>query len=267
MRTVLKWIGRVVLVFLAGAVVAVLWAFLTSNAQANKEYDVETAELSIPTDAESIAEGKRLVAIRACGDCHGADMGGMLLVEDPALGAFYGTNISGGEGSPVAGYTPREWDLAIRHGVGPDNKPLVFMPSTDYYRISDEDLAMMIAYLESVPEVDQSWPEQKVGPMARALVAAGQLPFSADLIDHSVAPPESVTKEVSAEYGEYLATTCTGCHLPNFSGGETFPGAPPETPPSANLTPAGHLGSWTQEDFIRTMRTGVTPEGHELNPE
>ena len=265
MNKVLKWIGAVILVFAAGAVVAVLWAFLTSNARANETYEIETAELTIPRDAESIAEGQRLAAIRACNECHGSDYGGDLLIDDPALGTIYSPNItSGGE---TADYTPREWDLAIRHGVGPDNKPLFVMPSNDYYRISDEDLVMMIAFLESLPPVSDTMPESRLGPMGRALVASGQIPFSASLIDHSVAPPQSVAREVSAEYGEYLATTCTGCHGVDFAGGDVLPGSSPDEPAPANLTPSGHPGNWTQEDFIRTLRTGVTPEGKELNPE
>ncbi len=32
------------------------------------------------------------------------------------------------------------------------------------------------------------------------------------------------------------------------------------------MTPAGNLGSWSQQDFIETMRTGETPEGKVLDP-
>jgi hypothetical protein len=31
-----------------------------------------------------------------------------------------------------------------------------------------------------------------------------------------------------------------------------------------NLTPGGELSSWSEEEFIRTLRTGVTPTGHKL---
>jgi hypothetical protein len=34
-----------------------------------------------------------------------------------------------------------------------------------------------------------------------------------------------------------------------------------------NLTPGGELGLWTEEEFIYTLRTGVTPHGHDLNPD
>ena len=32
-----------------------------------------------------------------------------------------------------------------------------------------------------------------------------------------------------------------------------------------NLTRGGEMDGWSEEDFIATMRTGVTPSGHQLN--
>jgi hypothetical protein len=34
-----------------------------------------------------------------------------------------------------------------------------------------------------------------------------------------------------------------------------------------SLTPAGNLADWSEADFIRTLRTGITPNGRELDPE
>jgi hypothetical protein len=44
-------------------------------------------------------------------------------------------------------------------------------------------------------------------------------------------------------------------------------GPPGEEVPSPNLTPGGPLASWREEDFIKTMRNGVTPGGRELSEE
>jgi hypothetical protein len=41
----------------------------------------------------------------------------------------------------------------------------------------------------------------------------------------------------------------------------------PDSPPAPNLTPDGRLGNWTEEAFITTIRTGVTPDGRQLNSE
>jgi hypothetical protein len=48
--------------------------------------------------------------------------------------------------------------------------------------------------------------------------------------------------------------------------GGPFPD-PTITKISPNLTPGGEPGFWTEAEFINTIRTGVTPSGHELDPE
>lgn len=39
------------------------------------------------------------------------------------------------------------------------------------------------------------------------------------------------------------------------------------TIPTPNLTPGGELAAWSEEDFFKTMRTGITPSGHQLDVE
>ena len=87
------------------------------------------------------------------------------------------------------------------------------------------------------------------------------------MIDHANVKPAVVTPAVTVDYGRYIAVGCTGCHGDNFSGGKIKIG-PPDWPPAANLTPHadGRLAKWTEEDFIRALRTAKRPDGTELNP-
>lgn len=89
-------------------------------------------------------------------------------------------------------------------------------------------------------------------------------------------PVETVSHEVhvtdpdmsaTVEYGEYLVNTndCRICHGPELNGGP-FPD-PTITKISPNLTPGGELGFWSEEDFVNVIQTGVTPSGHQLDPE
>jgi len=55
---------------------------------------------------------------------------------------------------------------------------------------------------------------------------------------------------------------CTGCHGPELVGG---PSHEPGAPPAANLTPAG-IGTWTEADFFKALRSGVRPDGTAINP-
>jgi hypothetical protein len=61
------------------------------------------------------------------------------------------------------------------------------------------------------------------------------------------------------EYGRYCLIL-PGLPWRDLAGSQE-PGA------GLNLTPAGDLKNWTESDFIRALRTGVTPEGKNLNPE
>jgi mono/diheme cytochrome c family protein len=219
--------------------------------------------VALPDDEESIAEGQRQAAIRACTECHGPDLTGGVFIDDPALGTIYTSNLT--PGGVVADYTIEDWDRAVRHGLDQTGRPLLVMPSLDYVRISDEDLGRMVAYMESLPPSDAAWPESRLGPLGYVLIASGQLPFAAQEIDHSLVQPASVPVAVSAAYGEYLAQTCIGCHGSDFAGGPV-PGSGPGDVPAANLTAGGNLGSWSEADFVAAMRTGTTPEGKALDP-
>jgi mono/diheme cytochrome c family protein len=92
----------------------------------------------------------------------------------------------------------------------------------------------------------------------------GKLPVeSVSHATHVSAPPVGVTKE----YGEYMVNTndCRVCHGPNLNGGK-YPD-PTIQKISPNLTPGGELGGWTEEQFITTIRSGVTPAGDHLDPD
>ena len=267
MRKVFKWLviglagvaGIVVLLALAG--------YFISEQRINKTYAIPDESLALPTDAAGVAEGQRLVSVRGCTDCHSADLGGKMLIDDPMLGSIPSANLTPGQGSATAAYTVADWERAIRHGVGPGGRGLLIMPSYEFSGLSDEQVAQMIAYLQTAPPVDRVAAEPVLKPMVRVLFLADQLPLMpAEKVDQEMAHVISVPAEASAAYGAYLSTTCTGCHQSNLAGG-VVPGSAPGAPLSANLTPAGHLGNWTLDDFRSTLRNGVTPEGKLLDPQ
>ena len=53
-------------------------------------------------------------------------------------------------GSVVVGYKPEDWVRSIRHGVNPQGRALMVMPSEDYNRLTDDDLASLVAYLRHI---------------------------------------------------------------------------------------------------------------------
>jgi mono/diheme cytochrome c family protein len=264
----MKWIGRGaggLVVILALALAAV---YGVSEARMRKTYDVKVQPVAVPAGADAVRDGARLAVVRGCTDCHGPDMGGKMVIDDAPMARLAGTNLTRGRNGVAAAYTDGDWVRAIRHGVARDGRPLLFMPSHEFNPIGDADLGAMIAYLKQLPPVDSDLPENRVGPLGRALYLAGQVPLlPAERIDHDAPRGATPAPGATAEYGAYLATGCTGCHGPGFSGGK-IPGTPPDWIPAANLTPHAEtgLGRWTERDFVRAMREGKRPDGSDIDP-
>jgi mono/diheme cytochrome c family protein len=241
-----------------------------SEYRLRRTYEVRASALSIAADSASVARGAHVVAIRGCADCHGADLGGTVMMDEPPFGRFVSTNLTRGRGGVAETYMAEDWDRAVRHGVAPGGRALLLMPSHEYAVMSDEDVAAVAAYLQSLPPVDrtprQDLPPSRVGPVGRALYLAGQVPLvPAELVDHTSQSADAPPVGPTARYGAYLATSCTGCHGPALAGGP-MPGGGPV---AANLTPdpSTGLGRWSAGDFRRALREGVRPDGGRLAPE
>lgn len=238
-----------------------------SSSHLHRTYSVTVAPIAVPNSAEMIERGRHVVATRACADCHGQDFGGAKVIDDPAAGLLWGANITRGQGGLPADYSDLDYVRAIRHGIARDGRPLMLMPSAEYTHLSDEDLGAVIAYLKTLPAVDRPRGPVKPGPVIRALMALGKIKLSAEEIDHQATHLASISPSITPTYGKYLASSCTGCHGGNMSGGK-IAGAPPDWPAAANLTPdpSGRVGQWTEEQFINVLRTKQRPDGSTLSP-
>ena len=262
----IKWIG-IGLGGLVGLLALTLAAmFVVVQLKINRTITGVGDPIAISADAATIAEGRRLVVARGCVDCHGDNLGGTVFIDDPMVGRVAASNLTGGAGGVGGRYTADDLERAIRHGVGADGRPLLIMPSHEYYPMSDADAGAIIAYLQGGLEpVDNQLPESRLGPLGVVLGTLGAIELTpASLIDES-AGRESPAPGATIAYGRYLAVGCTGCHGGTLAGGVS---PVPGMPPSANLTPdaASGIGAWSEADFIRAMREGVRPDGSAIDP-
>lgn len=226
---------------------------------------VSDSELAAIATERAVARGKHLASsFYACAECHGADFGGGVMVDDPAMGRLLGPNLTSGTGSRTLAYTAADWDRMVRHGVKPDGTGSP-MPSRDFFVMSDRELSDLVSYIRSVPPVDKTVPAVSMGPVMKLLVATGGMSVSAQVhptnhvITHAALPPAEVPDAV---FGRHLAQTCIGCHGAEFAGGKIVEG-PPDWPPAANLTPTG-LAGWTYDDFRRALVEGRSKDGRAL---
>lgn len=249
---------------------ALLTVYVWSSVRLNEKYEVELRPIDMPVDAGAVERGKRIaVGVAKCVDCHGANMAGSVIVDDPALGRFAGPNLTAGKGGLLNEYTNDELARAIRYGLRKDGTPARFMPAGEFVYLADSDTADLIAYLRSLPPVDNTPPTTSVGPLGRILFVTGNLPMLAAVegIDLTMRQEKTVQRGPTEEYGRYLIATggCTGCHGMELKGGPV-PGVPPSFPPATNIRQSGTVSGWTEADFIQSMRIGIRPSGVEIHP-
>lgn len=188
---------------LAGLAV-IAWIYFTSEAHLRSFKAPPPFSLSIPTDSAALARGDHLVRTRGCRGCHGDDLGGELM---------WGTALA----PDLVAYAQQEsaatFEAALRHGIGRDGRAMYSMPSFNFMRLRDEDVADIIAYLRSLKSANRELPTAKLPWQLRLDLALGNdaaIPAFLDLV-----PPlrRADDPDPAIARGEYIAmTTCNECH-------------------------------------------------------
>jgi len=262
MKKLLKWIGVVAAVLAVVGIGLVLAASLLFERKRERVIKLDVKTISVVADAAALERGKYLFMSRGCGDCHAANGTGRAFINEPG-GGFYARSPNISPAGVVAAYTELDWVRAIRHGVKPDGRPLFIMPSEDYNRFTDRDVAAVIAYARSLPATSGGGAEFRVPLPVKALYAVGVVKDSAEKIDHSLPPASPVPEGVTPEHGKYVANLCIGCHGDGLSGGK-IPGGPPDWPAASNLTPGPGTVLTVYdsvEKFKAMFRSGKRPDG------
>lgn len=261
-KKIFKWIGIALGVLIVIVLAVYAKAYFSVQNRLNKKYEVARESFELQSDSSILVMGERYTQI--CKDCHGSDFGGKVWIDDPLLGRLVTANLTRGKGGLPADYSVEDWLLALRHGLKKDMTPLIVMPAQETNPRSQEDLNAIIAFLSQVPAVDNDLPKSKLRPLGYFLTDIDKLSLMpAEKIDHAQPMTRSVKREVSVEFGKYLAVTCEGCHRSNMKGG---PPLAPGYPYIVDISSTGNVGKWTEDQFVNTIRTGNTPEGKQLDP-
>ena len=242
MKKILKWTGIVLGGLIGLTLLTGLALYPSGKEKLTRSYpNISVESVNIPTDNDSITHGEHIAIVWGCTTCHGADLSGMLLTNDPILGTIPASNLTAGKGGIGNSYTDTDWVRAIRHGIKPNSQVEIFM--NDYSILSDQDLGDLIAYLKQIQPVNSELRALHLGPVAPLAPAIGFLTPPAELINHSEQRPADPVAGATIEYGRYMFTICSECHGNNL---------------------ANNLEGWTQGDFIQVVRTGVLPNGRQL---
>ncbi len=258
------WVKRIGLglgLLLVLGVAVLLFASMLGDRKRQRSVDVTVPGVAWATDAQGIARGHYLYRSRGCADCHGQDGGGREFINDGKGMRVRGPNIT--QGSPVARYTAQDWERIIRHGVRADGRAALVMPSEDYNRLTNADLAALVGYVRTLESRSGGEVVMELPLPVKVLYGLGVIRDASEKIDHSLTPAQPVAAAVNAQHGAYVANMCIGCHGPGLSGG-TIPGGPPDWPPAANLTPGPGSAMVRYPDantFVTMLRAGKRPDG------
>jgi mono/diheme cytochrome c family protein len=266
MKKILKWIGTVLGGLIALVLLIALILYTKSRLEFSRKYDVQVETVAVPADAAAIDHGQHLAAT-LCMECHAKDLGGTPNWFDGGpIGGANTPNLTSGKGGLGSQLTDKDLVRVLWHGVKPDGTSVFIMPAQDFYHMSDKDLGDLIAYIRSIPPVDQvaDSPQLHFTILGNVMYGAGMFgnllrAGEVDQVNRPVVPEPGL----SVEYGQYLVNIngCHDCHGAQLAGGK--PGDP-SSPLAPNLTPGGELRAWSETDFIKTLRTGVTPSGTNL---
>lgn len=158
---------------------------------------------------------------------------------------------------------------AIREGVGHDGRALSLpMYWRSFRDLSDEDLASVIVYLRSLPPVRNLLPRRSLPPERVADLAKQPMPLTEPVPSPDLSDPIA--------RGRYLVRIgdCAGCHtawysepMPGVFGGGNEVGRGDDEVYSSNITPdVSGIGGWSEEQFIRTIRSGKGGTLHPIMP-
>jgi mono/diheme cytochrome c family protein len=229
-----------------------------------------------------VARGEYIVRSQAvCGHCHAAQpqnpdgpLSGGFEFKNWRLGTVRAANLTPDVETGIGAWTDAEIVRAIRNGEDRYGELLApVMPYEWFHEMSDRDALAVARYLKSQPAVRNQVHNNTnlVYALAEAIILK---PKTDDQRVHNV------RRAPTAEYGSYLANhvaMCADCHTPRyglqdspdrdrlFAGNASPPKGFPAKP--ANITPdsATGIGRWSEQDFLRTLHTGVDPEGDSLS--
>ncbi len=135
-------------------------------------------------DPALVERGAYLAQIMDCDGCHTPGVmsgqpdfsrrlaGGTVGFRVGDLGVFWPPNLTSDPATGLGAWSAEEITAALRTGLRPDGRELApIMPWRSYSALTEQDMAALVAYLQSLPAVEHQVPEP------HAVGAAAPLPY------------------------------------------------------------------------------------------
>ncbi len=170
------------------------------------------------------------------------------------------SNITPDKVTGIGNWTDGEIFRAITSGVRPDGSFLApMMPYPMFAKMDKEDLYSIIAYIKTLPAINNKVPEKKLKFPVSVIFRT----IPSDVKEFGKRP--DVSDKV--KLGEYYGAACKFCHSPTdkgdfipgkeFSGGVEFPMPDGTIIRSSNITPDKEtgIGTMSKEIFLAKFRS------------
>jgi mono/diheme cytochrome c family protein len=251
MATVWRWTGYAVICVLLIVTIGATAVWLISWNKLNAQVPAKPEHLVRPTAAE-LADGPRQLRVLACMECHGEGLRGGLVIDDPNLARLYAPNLT----LVAAKATDEQLARAIRQGISVDGRSLTLMPSSQYARLGDSEVAALIEAIRSLPRGGTQVPPPRVGPLGAIALATGQF-YTAPQLVRSDARDLPMDLGPQFERGRKLVmVNCAECHGPALEGTELEPGL--------RAPDLAIAAGYDLSQFIHFMRTGIASGNRHL---
>jgi mono/diheme cytochrome c family protein len=249
-----------------------------SPAPANSA-NTQSPDMANQANAALIARGKYLANAGDCIACHTAPgtkpLSGGLAMATP-YGTLYSPNITPDKRYGIGNWTEPDFWRAMHNGISPGNTLLYpVFPYVNFTYVSRPDVDAIFAYLRTIEPVAQP---NKPNQMAFPFNYRATLVFWRALFfrPHTFIP--NPDKSTEWNRGAYLVKGlghCSMCHTSFNALGATTASAsfaggliPAEHwyAPALNASKQLGLGSWTNADIVKLLKTGVSRHGAVYGP-
>lgn len=236
-------------------------------------------EIKVSATPDRLARGQYLFEVVAdCSGCHserdfsrfsgpvvpGRNGSGSVFPKELGFpGEITAPNLTPDLETGLGKWTDGEKIRAIREGISRDGRALFpFMPYTAYRNMSDEDVASVVAYMNSLAPIKNALPQTKLNFPVNLLIKSTPEPVTSPVTEPDRSNPE--------KYGEYLVNLggCQDCHtqkvkgesIPelSYAGGFEFVIGKLSVQ-SANITPEVEtgIGSWSEQRFVDKFKAAA----------
>lgn len=194
------------------------------------------------------ARGSYVAQWAGCSGCHAPDGSGQVITEIPYTARLVAPNLT----EVRERYGDGDLQRLLRTGAKRDGQLALIMPSKAFQRLTDDEVADIIAWLRALPAIHNELPTTWIGPLAHIGVISGDYDVGSMHADAPESPGVLADRAVT-DRGRHLAlVACSECH------GVDLAGFAPD-----GIPPLQIVKTYSTENFTRLLRTGVTQAGGE----